>query len=224
MNEQPGGAGVLPAVSRVPPETGGRAGTLVAPARTARPDDPSVPRRDAGENTRDGCAPHSAPRLLVLGLGNDILCDDAIGLHVVRELRRRLAASTNIEVMETAEMGLSLLDFIVGYEALVLVDAVQTGQAPPGFLHELDGSDLKALPGGSPHFLGVGEMLALGRKLGLKMPDQVRIFAIEVADPFTVSTQMTPTLEQALPGLVAHVRDLCFGLAEGCASALNERE
>ena len=224
MSKQPGGAGVPPAVSGVPPETGGRADTLVAPARTARPDDPSVPRRNAGENTRDGCTPHSAPRLLILGLGNDILCDDAVGLHVARELRRRLAGLNSVIVAETAEMGLSLLDFIVGYHTLILIDAVQTGQAPPGFLHELDETSLKALPGGSPHFLGVGEVLALGCRLGLAMPGQIRIFAIEVADPYTVSTRMTSALEHALPGLVAHIRGLCIELAESSSPVLNENQ
>ena len=38
------------------------------------------------------------------------------------------------------------------------------------------------------------------------MPEQVRIFAIEVEDPFTLGTALTPTLQAALPGLVARIR------------------
>jgi hydrogenase maturation protease len=141
--------------------------------------------------------PRNKP-VLVLGLGNDILSDDAVGLHVAREIRHRLAGSDGIEVEETSEMGLALLDYIVGFEDLVLVDAVQTGQSPPGFLHELDGGQLKVLPMVSPHFLGVGEMVALGRQLGLPVPRRVKIFAIEVQDPFTVSVRMTPALRRVL--------------------------
>jgi len=145
---------------------------------------------------------HPANRIILLGLGNDILTDDSIGLRVASEIRRRLDHLPNLTVAETTEMGLSLLDFIVGYDELVIVDAVQTHQAPPGFVHEIGGEALKTLPNLSPHFLGVGEVLALGRELGLPVPQRVRIFAVEVEDPFTVGTQLTSTLEAELPRIV----------------------
>ena len=152
-------------------------------------------------------------KILVLGLGNDILTDDAIGLHVVREVRRRLAGLDHVEVRETTEMGLALLDFIVGYHGLVLVDSIQTGKAPPGHLHEIDGTDLKMLPGPTPHFLGVGETLALGRKLGMAMPERVKVIAIEVQDPFTLGTQMTPPLQEAFSQVIERVVAVVFSLA-----------
>ena len=151
--------------------------------------------------------------VLILGLGNDILTDDAVGLHVVRELRRRLADQPEIAVEETCEMGLALLDFFVGRRAVILVDSIQTGRVPPGTIHELDAAELKQLTGRTPHFLGVGETLALGRRLGLPMPDQVKIFAIEVEDPFTLGTELTPTLRQAIPRLVDGLSRMVRGTA-----------
>jgi hypothetical protein len=53
--------------------------------------------------------------------------------------------------------------------------------------------------------VGVGETLALGRQLGLAMPEQVKIFAIEVEDPFTLGTDLTPALQSALPGIVERI-------------------
>lgn len=142
---------------------------------------------------------------LVLGLGNDVLCDDAIGLHVARALRERLADATGVDVRETTEMGLALLDFMVGYQRVVLVDSIQTGTAPPGFVHEIQHHDLKTLPARTPHFLGVGETLALGRMLGLPMPERVTILAVEVADPFTLGSEMSPALRLGLSGIVDRV-------------------
>ena len=147
-----------------------------------------------------------APHVLLLGLGNDILTDDAVGLHVVHELQRELAGHPSIDCRETTEMGLALLDFITGYRAVAIVDSIQTGKEAPGFLHELDASALTQLTGRTPHFVGVSETLALGRQLGLAMPEQVRILAIEVEDPFTLGTALTPALRAALPGIVAHIR------------------
>ena len=147
-----------------------------------------------------------SPRILLLGLGNDILTDDAIGLHVVHELQRELADHPSIDIRETTEMGLALLDYITGYRVVFIVDSIQTGKAAPGVLHELDAAALTQLTGRTPHFLGVSETLALGRQLGLAMPEQVSILAIEVADPFTLGTTLTPALQTALPGVVARVR------------------
>ena len=138
-------------------------------------------------------------------MGNDILTDDAIGLHVVRQLQAELAGHPAIEVRETTEMGLALLDFMTGYSAVVIVDSIQTGRVAPGVVHEVDAAALQQLTGRTPHFLGVSETLALGRQLGLAMPEQVKIFAIEVEDPFTLSTNMTPALQSALPGIVDRI-------------------
>lgn len=150
-------------------------------------------------------AASSRKRVLVLGLGNDILSDDAVGLLIVRELRQLLSEADVIEVCETGELGLSLLDYVVGFDELILVDAVQTGHAPPGWLHEFDGSDLKALPTTSPHSLGVGEVLMLGQLLGMSVPQRIRVFAVEVQDPYTLGTHLTPPLQAAFPGLVGQI-------------------
>jgi len=114
----------------------------------------------------------------------------------------RLDATETIEARWTTEMGLSLLDEITGFAALVLVDAVQTGHAPAGHLHELVVDDLHVLPSVTPHFLGIGETLALGRLLSLPMPDHVRVFGIEVTDMRKLGTKLTPAVAEALPGLV----------------------
>jgi hydrogenase maturation protease len=159
-----------------------------------------VPRPD----WPDACPP---PRkTLVLGLGNDILTDDAVGLQVVRRLAEELAGDDRVEVRETTEMGLALLDFMVGYRAVVIVDSIQTGRAPAGAIHEVDAACLQQLTGRTPHFLGVGETLALGRHLDLPMPEQVRIIAVEVDDPFTLGTEMTPALQGAVPAVMERVR------------------
>ena len=134
----------------------------------------------------------------MLGLGNDILTDDAVGLHIVQAVRERLAGQPDIEVKATTEMGLALLDEIVDRESLVLVDSVQTGKVLPGHIHEVGPEELSKVFTTSPHFLGVGETLSLAKMLGLAMPRQIRIFAIEVTDPFTLSTRLTPAVEQAI--------------------------
>lgn len=157
-------------------------------------------------------------KILVLGLGNDIMRDDAVGLHVVRQVRQRLPDNSCIDVRESTEMGLALLDHVTGFDELVIVDAVQTGTAQPGTVHVFDPTDLKPARLVSPHLAGVSEMLAFGNALGLQMPRRVTIYGIEVEDPFTVDTELTRRLQCALPGIVARVTSALLDLeAENAA-------
>jgi hydrogenase maturation protease len=155
---------------------------------------------------------HGANQILVLGLGNDLLTDDAVGLHVARAVRAKLTDEPRVVVRETMEMGLALLDEIAGFDALVLVDSIQTETAPAGRIHEFDLAALGGRRITAPHFVGVTETLALGRTLGLAMPQEVRIVAVEVADPFTLGTQLTPAVERAVevaaPCVTKRVREL----------------
>ncbi|MCX8108748.1 MAG: hydrogenase maturation protease [Verrucomicrobiae bacterium] len=145
------------------------------------------------------------PKILLLGLGNDILSDDAIGLLVVRAIARDLRESEEIDVCETTEMGLALLDFLAGYDAALIVDSVRTGHSPPGTVHAIDAMNLRRLDVHAPHLLGVGETLVLGRQLGLAMPTRVTIAAVEVEDPYTVGTQLSAALAVALPEVLRRV-------------------
>jgi|YelNatPaOPRAMG01_1025707.scaffolds.fasta_scaffold00546_27 hydrogenase maturation protease len=152
------------------------------------------------------------PKFLVLGLGNDLLGDDAVGLEVIRHLMRAAPTHPQLKLHETTEMGLVLLDLLVGCRVAVIVDSIQTGKVPPGTLHELDPDQLSCLTGRTPHFLGVAETLALGRLLGLPMPEQVRVLAVEVADPFTLGTSMTPAVRHAVPVVAERVAQVLRAL------------
>ena len=136
--------------------------------------------------------------VLVLGLGNDLLGDDAVGLHVARSVRSRLEGQPDCAVRETMEMGLALLDEIVGCEHLLLIDSIETGKAPPGHVHEFDAESLAGRRIAAPHFVGIVETLALGRTLGLAMPRNVQVFAIEVKDAFTLSVALTPEVQRVV--------------------------
>ncbi len=142
---------------------------------------------------------------LLLGLGNDILGDDAIGLQIVRELRRHLPADGLIEAIASEEMGLALLDYMVGYQRLVLVDSVKSGFTPVGTLRAVPLDDVQILPLMSPHFFGVSEILRLGEQLELPMPKEVLILAVEVGDPFTIHEGLSTTLQAQLPDILSQV-------------------
>jgi hydrogenase maturation protease len=138
-------------------------------------------------------------RILVLGLGNDLLADDAIGHLAVQELAPRLAGRADVQA--TALHGLALIDLLAGYDGAVVLDAAVTGAHPVGHVHEIDPATLAPVESPSPHFAGFPEMLRLAERLELHFPRRLRILAVEVRDPWTVGGTMTPAVAAALPGL-----------------------
>lgn len=157
-------------------------------------------------------------KVLVLGLGNELRGDDAVGLLVAQAVRERLSGNAAIEVRASSEMGLALLDEIAGAEALVLVDSIQTGCVPPGHVHEFRGAELGGLRGRSPHVLGVGDTLALGKLLGEAMPCHVTIVAIEVGDTTEFRTGLSPAVAASLPGAIACVERAADAFVAASAS------
>ena len=148
-------------------------------------------------------------KTLVLGVGNPILSDDGVGIHVARELKK--LGLKGITVDELAASGLELLDVVRGYDKLVIIDAIQTKGGKPGQLHVLEERDFeKSIHGSSPHGINIATALALGRKLVPQdMPKEVIFFAIEAEDLVNVSEKLTPKLAGAVPGIVERIaRDL----------------
>ena len=145
-------------------------------------------------------------KVLVLGVGNPILSDDGVGIHVARELKKR--SMPGVDVEELAASGLELLDVVRGYDKVVIIDAIQTTKGTPGELHILEEKDFeKSIHGSSPHGINIATAFALGRKLvPAEMPKEVVFFAVEAEDLINVSERLTPKVAKALPRIVELVR------------------
>lgn len=142
----------------------------------------------------------------VLCLGNDLLADDSLAFRVAERLRQLSLAG--VEVVTTPESGFALLDHIVDVPRLLVIDTVMTGKAEAGTVYQLRETDLPRTPGDTPHTVGLQDALALGRRLGFHVPDEVFILAVEAADTLTIGGQMHPAVERTIPTVVRLAREL----------------
>lgn len=150
-------------------------------------------------------------KTLVLGLGNPILCDDGVGFRVIAELKGRLDQQ-EVTVIETSAAGLSLLDLLAGYDRAIIIDAIQTVGGEAGQIYQLDPEAFNATRhAASPHDVNFATALELGNRLGLALPQQIVIFAIEVADTSTFSEECTPEVSRAIPVCVEKIIQLLSG-------------
>jgi len=144
-------------------------------------------------------------KTLVLGLGNPILSDDGVGIRVAQEIGKQLN-DPQITIAETSAAGLSLLDSIVGYDKVIIIDAVQTEKGQAGQIYHMEPEDFSSTKHfTSPHQINLVTALELGKMLDLAMPQKITIFAVEAKDTTTFSEKCTPAVEQAIPEVVKMV-------------------
>ena len=145
---------------------------------------------------------------LIIGLGNQYRCDDAVGLVVARHLKE--AAPAHVRVLEESGEGTALIELWKGAETVILIDAVHSG-AKPGTVRRFDAHG-QPIPTRffhySTHAFGVAEAIELARVLG-QLPPRLFVYGIE-GKTFEAGLGLSPEVEKAAQEVVERVLgDLC---------------
>lgn len=149
-----------------------------------------------------------ASTILVLGLGNTLLSDDGVGVHVVMSIERSAGAEVGIAYVDGGTIGLNLLPDVEAAGGLILVDASEIGAAP-GTVAVFEGAAMDAQLGGkkrTAHEVAASDLIATAKMLG-HCPDLRALVAIQ---PASVSWGLEPTepVRAAIPEACAAVRSL----------------
>ncbi len=143
---------------------------------------------------------------LVLGLGNPILTDDGVGVWVAEAIAARLPPDLPIDCTEVSVGGLLLMEAMLGYERVILIDALYPDHGQPGAIHRMTLEDLRAISptehSTSPHDTSLLTALALGQRMGLPLPTEITIYAVEVANIIDFGDTPTPAVAHAIPQVI----------------------
>lgn len=147
-------------------------------------------------------------RILVLGLGNILLTDEGVGIHAITHLRRFFDFSSHITLIDGGTSATDLIDTIADHDALLVLDAIQTGE-PPATLVTVQGEAIAAFfrQKLSPHQMGLGDLLAL-LALENKAPQLFVLLGITPCSMATgiglseeVATQLPQLIDQTIAQL-----------------------
>lgn len=155
-------------------------------------------------------------KTLIIGLGNPILGDDGVGWKVAQQVERQLPSPPTplpqgeITVECLSLGGISLMEHMIGYERVILIDSLNTGQYPQGEVvtFRLDAlEDLTYGHSASAHDLSLKRALELGRRMGASLPqdEEIQVVAIEAAHVYDFTEELTPPVAAAVPRAVAAV-------------------
>jgi len=158
--------------------------------------------------------PPGPPPVLVLGLGNLLLCDDGLGLALLADLSSRASRwAGRAEFVDGGTQGQMLIGWLEGRQSLLILDAVALGAAP-GTVHVLEGDEVSAsMPGGqlTAHGGNAGDLLRVAALLG-ETPPHLAIVGIEpglVKTGQELSTAVRSSLAKAVESACAVLDRLC---------------
>ncbi len=157
-------------------------------------------------------------RTLIVGLGNPILSDDGVGWRIECALRQQLSDDPSpavdlqtVDFLHICTGGLALAELMIGYDRVIVADAIVTGQASPGTVYHFRLADLPGtLNSSNSHDTSLRLGLQMLRSCGAHVPREgdVDFIAVEAQDVWTFGESCTPAVEQGIPAAVTAVTEL----------------
>lgn len=148
-------------------------------------------------------------RSVVLGLGNPVLGDDRVGLAVAERVETLLrdAGLLHVDVVTSFRGGFELLDLLHGYEHAFVVDCVIGRGALPGSVHRLRLMDVAGSARlVNAHEIDLFQVFQLAAHLGIPMPWELTIYAIESDDASLLTEVMSDAVRAAVEPVA---REIC---------------
>lgn len=144
-------------------------------------------------------------KTLILGVGNLLLKDEGVGIHVIHALEKETLPS-GIHLIDGGTGGFHLIAWLEEYDRIVMIDATLDNN-PPGTVRLLKpryASDFPPLM--SAHEIGLRDMIEVMQLTG-KMPE-IHLIVISALDISEVGMELSPEVEKAIPDVIARVKEL----------------
>lgn len=138
---------------------------------------------------------------LIVGLGNPIMGDDAIGCRCAEAIEASLSLQEleSVEVIQFFRGGISLMERLIGYDRVLIIDSITGCGLKPGAVRKLTLDEIPSYTVNSPHDGSLKNALEFGRQMSVELPHQVDILAVEIEPKFEFSDQLSAPVEAGIP-------------------------
>lgn len=115
--------------------------------------------------------------------GEDIAGWEAVDMLAEADWVQEKLQAGHMTLLKLDRPGMCLLDYLRGYDHVILIDAIISRKHSPGMILKLKREELAALETpSSTHSFGVAEALAMGETLG-ELPERLEIWGVVIAEP-----------------------------------------
>ena len=139
-------------------------------------------------------------KTIILGVGNPILGDDGVGIHVIRKLKKQIKKE-NVTIDEAITGGMNLLDLLLGYDKAIIVDAIIAEGSNAGEVRRIPLSNFSSMHSCNPHDVSLPEAIQLAEKLGEgRVPKEIIIIGITMRQlPNEFGESLSSEISAAVP-------------------------
>ncbi|MBC8456749.1 MAG: HyaD/HybD family hydrogenase maturation endopeptidase [Deltaproteobacteria bacterium] len=151
-------------------------------------------------NKPDKPTPNKEKKIVVLGVGNLLLADEGVGVHVANRLME-ITLPPEVEVIEGGTDGFSLMDVMMNADRLIVIDAVKGG-AHPGSIYRFDIEDCSPyldVYKTSVHQINILEVISLSRLIG--HTPKTTVIGIEPKS-LKIGMELSPEIQAKIPKII----------------------
>jgi hydrogenase maturation protease len=139
-------------------------------------------------------------KTIVLGVGNQILGDDGVGIHVTNELKKHIN-NPNIIIDDAVTGGMNLLELLLGYDKAIIIDAVNTNDGVAGEVKRIPLGDFSTMHSCNPHDVSLIEAIEVAKKMGEdRIPKEIIVIGIMMKEiPCEFGEELSNNIAAAVP-------------------------
>ncbi|MDD6209517.1 MAG: hydrogenase maturation protease [Bacteroidales bacterium] len=149
--------------------------------------------------------------ILVLGVGNYLLKDEGVGVHVIKELESSNELE-GVDLLDGGTGGLFLIGELQSYRHVIMIDA-SLDHYPAGTVRLIRPKYSKEYPRHlSAHEFGLKDMIDAMIFLG-KLPE-MHLIVISVKEFYDLSMELSPDIQKVIPEVIQHVKNIIAGIKQ----------
>jgi hydrogenase maturation protease len=150
-------------------------------------------------------------KVLILGLGNYLMCDEGVGVHFIQRLEKNSEGlPAHVDLLDGGTAGFLLMDYLESYPSVVMIDAT-LDKNPPGTIRLIEPKFAKDFPKAmSTHEIGLKDLVESLSLMG-RLP-KIYLFVVSVADIASLHVGLTVEVEKAMPELRRRVFEIATQL------------
>ena len=142
-------------------------------------------------------------KTIILGVGNLILGDDGVGIHIANEIKKYIN-DPNVTIDDAITGGMNLLDLILGYDKAIIIDAVKTNDGSEGEVKRIPLGDFSTMHSCNPHDVSLIEAIEMAKRMGeTRIPREIIVNGVLMKEiPCEFGEKLSNNIATAVPKAV----------------------
>ncbi|MRH99476.1 hydrogenase maturation protease [Kriegella sp. EG-1] len=148
-------------------------------------------------------------KIAIMGFGNPVRSDDAIGIYVIEQLRNKLPESDDISIFDMGTAAFEVLFGLKGHDKIILIDGVLNSNEPAGTLFKVPAEEVMKAPQDDPlvflHGMKWDQALSYTKKiLQDEYPDDIQVYLVAIENT-KLEVDLSKEVQDAGDKVVWHI-------------------